>query len=144
MRVGKWILHSDKIEGFSLVAPTSFWNATLAEIENKTGGCGPGSIGDWFVPDTIYGESVFLACQIHDWMYGEGGDQEDKKWADIVFLVNMTMLIIEGDNILDPLRLRRVMTYFEAVYFGGGDSFNKGKTMKKGKQNGQKMDTRSD
>jgi len=133
MIVGKWTLSLGEIEGFELLAPASFWLATEKEIEDKTGGCGPGSIGDWFVPDTMYGESVFLACQIHDWMYGQGRTEEDKKWADIVFLVNMTLLIIADDSLLDPLRLRRVMTYFEAVYYGGGDSFDKGETMKKEK-----------
>jgi len=131
MKAGKWEFILGEKNGFMLMASTSFWNATLAEVEKKTGGCGPGSIGDWFVPDTMYGESVFLACQIHDWMYGEGENLEDKKWADIVFLVNMTLLIIDDKGLLDSLRLRRVMTYFEAVYFGGGDSFDKGKTMKK-------------
>ncbi len=130
MIAGRWSIRLGSLEGFELVAPSTFWMATEEEIEAKTGGCGPGSIGDWFVPDTMYGESIFLACQIHDWMYGEGQDLEDKKWADIVFLVNMTLLIIEDKDVLDVLRLRRVMTYFEAVYFGGEDSFGKGETMK--------------
>jgi len=130
MIAGRWKLDVDELGGFKLVAPNTFWSATEEEIEAKTGGCGPGGIGDWFVPDTMYGESVFLACQIHDWMYGEGETQEDKKWADIVFLVNMTLLITADGDLLDPLRLRRVMTYFEAVYYGGGSAFDKGETMK--------------
>jgi len=131
MKAGKWTLEIRELEGFKLVAPTSFWSATQEEIEEKTGGCGPGSIGDWFVPDTMYGESIFLACQIHDWMYGEGGDQEDKFWADIFFGVNMRILILSDPGGLDPLRLEREVTYFIAVYYGGGDSFDKGETMKK-------------
>ena len=63
-------------------------------------------------------------------MYGEGETEEDKKWADIVLLVNMTLLVISNDDLLDPIRLRRVMTYFEAVHFGGNDAFEKGETMK--------------
>jgi len=130
MKAGKWILKLAEIEGFTLLVPTTFLEATPEEIEKKTGGCGPGNIGDWFVPDTMYGESIFLACQIHDWMYGEGETLEDKKWADITFLVNMTILIIDDGGSLDILRLRRVMTYFQAVYFGGNDAFEKGETMK--------------
>jgi len=130
MIAGRWKLDVDELGGFKLVAPNTFWSATEEEIEAKTGGCGPGGIGDWFVPDTMYGESVFLACQIHDWMYGEGETQEDKMWADIVFLVNMTLLITADGGWLDSVRLRRVMTYFEAVYFGGGSAFDKGETMK--------------
>ena len=130
MKAGKWILELADIEGFALVVPTTFLNATPEEIEKKTGGCGPGNIGDWFVPDTMYGESVFLACQIHDWCYGEGDNLNDKKWADIVFLINMTLLVTDDEDELDVLRLRRVMTYFEAVYFGGYGAFRKGETMK--------------
>ena len=130
MKAGKWILELADVEGFALVVPTTLLNATSEEIEKKTGGCGPGNIGDWFVPDTMYGESVFLACQIHDWMYGEGNNLNDKKWADIVFLINMTLLVTNDENELDVLRLRRVMTYFEAVYFGGDSAFVKGETMK--------------
>jgi len=132
MRLGRWEMFAREIEGFELMAPLSFWDATQEEIEEKTGGCGPGKIGDWFVPDTMYGESVFLACQIHDWMYGEGTTAEDKKWADVVFLVNMTLLIIDDKKeILDVARLRRVMTYFEAVYYTGFGAFNKGETPQK-------------
>lgn len=130
MKIGRWTVKQAPVEGFILVVPTTFLKATPEEIEEKTGGCGPGEIGDWFVPDSIYGESIHLACRIHDWMYGEGKTKEDKKWSDIVFLINMTLLIIGGSNLLDVLRLRRVMTYFEAVYFGGSDAFDKGETMK--------------
>ena len=130
MKVGKWTLESADVEGFTLVAPTTFLNATQKEIENKTGGCGPGSIGDWFVPDTVYGESIFLACQSHDLIADPFPHLLDKKWADLTFLVNMTLLVIDDGNTLDVLRLRRVMTYFEAVYFGGDDPFEKGVTMK--------------
>lgn len=138
MQAGKWILEIREREGFSLLAPTSFWNATDEEIKNKTGGCGPGSIGDWFVPDTIGFESVFLACQIHDWQYGEGETPEDKQIADRVFLWNMTVLIQDipyhpgqkEKDALDIGRLRRVMTYYEAVSYGGGDAFDKGETPK--------------
>lgn len=128
MKAGKFDLNTGDIEGFRLVAPKTYWNASQEEIEAKTGGCGPGNIGDWFVPDTMYGESVFLACQIHDWMYGEGKNKEDKEWADDMFLLNMTRIITSDPGKLDVLRLRRVMTYFEAVFYGGGDAFDKGET----------------
>ncbi len=130
MKAGRWTLFLDELEGFTLLAPASFWLATEKEIEEKTGGCGPGGIGDWFVPDALYGESIFLACQVHDWMYGEGKTVEDKKWADLVFLVNMTLLVIDEGGLLDPVRLRKVMIYFQAVYFAGGSAFEKGETMK--------------
>jgi hypothetical protein len=138
MQAGKWILAISEIEGFHLMAPLSFWTASTEEIEKKTGGCGPGSIGDWFVPDSMYLESVYLACQIHDWCYGEGETPEDKAIADRIFLWNMTVLIQDTPyqpgqkekDALDIVRLRRVMSYYEAVSYGGSDAFDKGETMK--------------
>lgn len=137
MKIGKFTIVEHRIEGWDLLVPQSYLDATEEEIDEKTGGCGPGNIGDWFVPDTMYGEPVYLACRIHDWMYGEGESKEDKKASDRVFLWNMTVLIQEmphtemtEDEKLDLVRLRRVMTYFEAVYYGGGEAFDKGETLK--------------
>ena len=137
MQAGSFNLLRTDVEGWNLVVSHSYAKATPQEIEDKTGGCGPGDIGDWFVPDTMYGESIFLACQIHDWMYGEGTSIEDKQVADLVFLWNMTVLIqqdpdtdrLEGES-LDSLRLRRVMTYYQAVSQGGESAFLKGKSPK--------------
>lgn len=138
MKAGIWEIIYTDIEGWNLLVPQSYLNASKEEIDAKTGGCGPGGIGDWFVPDTMYGEPVFLACRIHDWMYGEGRTVEDKKIADRVFLWNMTTLIQESpetgkseEDLFDQARLRRVMTYYQAVYYGGGSAFDKGETMSK-------------
>jgi hypothetical protein len=122
MKVGNYYLLAREIEGFYLVASELYWKASEEEIKAHTGGCGPGKLGDYFVPDTMYGESIFLACQIHDWMYYEGKTLEDKRIADLVFLVNMTILINDGE-LLDKLRLQRVMTYYQAVSDFGQDAF---------------------
>lgn len=142
MKAGNYNLKMYEVEGWHLLVPQSLIDATQEEVEEKTGGCGPGSIGDWFVPDTMYGESVFLACQIHDWMYGEGVNEEDKFYADMVFDWNMKVLIImspETDEIegetLDAFRLRRASTYFLAVHLGGDDAFRSGKTLTKAEIN---------
>ena len=115
-----------EIEGFELLVPQSFLNATDDEISTHAGGCGPGKVGDYFVPDQFYGESIYLACQIHDWMYHKGKTIEDKKVADKIFLWNMVTLIDDGE-VLDALRLRRAMTYYSAVSFGGDDAFGGGR-----------------
>ena len=135
MKAGKWELELREYEGFNLLLPLSFFTATEREVEEHTGGCGPGGLGDWLVPDTAWGESLFLACQVHDWMYWEGETEEDKAIADRTFLWNMTVVIQdvqhgEGkeDQKLDILRLRRVMTYYQAVSYGGDSAFDKGET----------------
>lgn len=57
-------------------------------------------------------------------MYHEAEDEEDKIIADVVFLLNMTLIVIHEDNVLDKARLYRVMTYFIAVYYCGGGAFS--------------------
>lgn len=132
MKAGNFKLELCQNEGFWLIAPDSYWKATPEEIDEHTGGCGPGWFGDLLVPDTMYGESVFLACQVHDWMYYEGLTLEDKKVADLCFLVNM-VLLINDEETLDRLRLIRAMEYYMAVSFHGQDAFLAGK---KGHKNG--------
>lgn len=139
MKAGKFDLKIHNVEGWDLLLPLSFINATKEEIKAKTGGCGPGKIGDWLVPDTMYGESVFLACQGHDWMYGDGETEEDRFYADMVFDWNMKVLILIHpttdstlefeDEKLDRLRLLRATKYFMAVRYCGSGSFGKGETV---------------
>ena len=50
-----------------LITPCGYY-AYDKEIRD-TWGCGPGGIGDCFVPDTVYGLSVKRACKRHDFRY---------------------------------------------------------------------------
>lgn len=109
-----------------LFAPEEYFEASEEWLDANTGGCGPGKFGDKFVPDTIYGESIFLSCQIHDFMYNSGKTWEDKRYADRTFIWNMLSQIDDGEG-WDIVRERRVMAYYQAVSHGGHDSFRKGK-----------------
>lgn len=122
MKAGKWDMVTMDVEGYELQVPTSYRNADQELINQYTGGCGPGKLGDALVPDRIVGESVFLACQVHDWMYNEGETLKDKKIADRVFLVNMLEIIDDGE-LIDHIRINIAFTYFKAVRAGGGSSF---------------------
>lgn len=126
MLIGNFDLQMGEKEGYHLVAPTSYWAATGAEILAHTGGCGPGKFGDYFVPDTVYGETVFLACQIHDWMYFKGLTLQDKRTADICLLVNMVLLVDDGE-LLDRARCYRCILYYLAVSNHGESAFLAGK-----------------
>jgi len=90
-------------------------------------GCGPGGIGDWLVPDTIYGLSIKPACQVHDWDYrfGEGHSEEERKKADKRFLTNMLQIINEhgGNFAIKSLRRRRAKTYYSAVRWFGASAY---------------------
>lgn len=97
-----------------LWADESFWNTPKEEIGAVTGGCGPGRLGDWLIPDTVWFLSIGRACRIHDWDYHIG---TNKAMADIRFWHNMDRIIMACTkwNWLKTLRLRRAKLYYLAV-----------------------------
>ena len=111
--------------GYQLAAPASFWNATDEIINSLTGGCGPGGIGDYFVPDTIYGMSVKAACIIHDWCFGVWNDKAGFEIANNIFKNNMIRINNQnlGCGTIKRLRLKRIKKYFLAVHFFGEPSY---------------------
>lgn len=92
----------------------------------KSDGCGSSKARFNFVPDTIYGLSLFEACRLHDWAYGIGGTELDRQSADREFLTNILMLIDANEKWYYPtwLARRRAMTYYDAVVRFGSSSFN--------------------
>ena len=114
-RFAKLVQHSN------ILAPASFWDLTDDQLAEY--GCGPGKMGDWFVPDSLWGQDILVPCQNHDHMYEEGGTKEDKIFADLLFLINMVAVIVEKDEFLDDSRLDWAMKYYRAVHGLGGDCF---------------------
>ena len=90
-------------------------------------GCGPGGLGDIFVPDTMYGLDISLACKIHDWYYRfyDGNSEEDRKMADSILKNNLLRIVKakSKSKILRWLRNRRCGTYYRAVRLVGGPAF---------------------
>jgi len=109
-----------------LKAPSSFWDTPREKVDDVVGGCGPGHFGDYLVPDRIWWLSIERACRIHDWMYAQGETPEGKIEADLYFLFNMLELIRVDtrSRILRHLRDRTAFTYYQAVAYKGGKSFN--------------------
>ena len=98
------------------------------ELNKIVGGCGPGKLGDVFVPDTFYFLPVTEACRIHDYMYYKGKTPKDKWKADLTFLCNL--IVICWNHTETPfwklkftLRALRAIKYFVAVALGGDSSF---------------------
>ena len=63
----------------------------------KSFGCGPGGIGDWFVPDTMSGLSVRAACRQHDhdYRFGNGSSEIHRLQCDQRMQDNMLMIVNE-------------------------------------------------
>ena len=110
--------------------PCSFFDAPSELLAKIARGCGPGGLGDYLVPDTLWGLSIRQACQIHDWQYHWGVTIEDKIKADLNLRDNMVRIIKAQDSwgILENLRLTKARIYYEAVKNFGGPAFWKGKS----------------
>jgi len=106
-----------------LFEPDSYKQASEAEIFAVVNGCGSAKAKFDFVPDTIWGLRITEACFIHDWCYYIGKTEEDKEFADLMFLGNMLKLIQTGKRVLRPLRRRRALKYYEAVTILGDKAF---------------------
>jgi len=95
--------------------------------EFKSYGCGPGGVGDFLVPDTIYGLSVRDACRIHDFGYRHSSvsSEEDRKKHDRILRNNCLRIVNDHTKyrILKMLRYRRVKTYYMAVRFFGSPAY---------------------
>ena len=92
----------------------------------KSNGCGADEARFDFVPDTIFGLSIFEACRRHDHAYMLGGNTIDKYLADAEFLDNMLILIDNYDKWWYPhfFARHRAMSYYHAVSEYGHKAFN--------------------
>ena len=129
-----------RLEQTFLWAPKEYWEFTEEQLRDLIGdgGCGPGGVGDYLVPDKLYGSiDVKPACMIHDYMYAVGEDEHDKDYADEVFFNNMLQLIMwetaswygdkEKQARVREECFRQAKTYFNFVKWFGGPSFWAGK-----------------
>ena len=102
---------------YYLAAPRSFWTFLNQDMSKVVNGCGPGGIGNFLVPDIIYGLDITLACKIHDWMYTIYNDEAGFKIANQIFLDNMIRINNKDTKYtwLKWLRTRRILKYYKAV-----------------------------
>ena len=95
--------------------------------EFESYGCGPGGVGDFLVPDTVWGLSIRDACRVHDWGYRHAKDscEDDRKRHDRI-LKNNSQRIVDANtkySWLKKLRYRRVLTYYRMVRNFGGPAY---------------------
>lgn len=123
-----------KVNGVKLYGSLACWNfAADYPDEFKSYGCGPGGVGDWFVPDTMYGLDVSPACRNHDFDYrhGEGADESLRQEYDETLKDNCVRLIraayLKNKNVISKriykLRLRRAKFYYVMVRDFGGPAY---------------------
>jgi len=106
-----------------LIAPSSYVNATKEERAAVVNGCGTGGWKGALVPDSMWGLNVSGVCDIHDWMYEYGKTEEDKDFADMLFMRNLIRLINAKGGWLAWLRRYRATSYYNAVAEAGDEAF---------------------
>ncbi|MBS3777424.1 MAG: hypothetical protein KGY70_19675 [Bacteroidales bacterium] len=110
----------------NLWTPEHFIGASKEEILKAIGrgGCGPGKLGDKFVPDSIWGLNVHPACKRHDMGWYLSETEEEYVISDNMFLCNLLRLNdSSGSNkLIKWLRLHGpygMYSYYEAVAYLG-------------------------
>ena len=111
-----------------MLTPPAYHSLSDDEKSLICNGAGPRGKG-WLVPDTMYGLSVKEAANIHDYSYHIGVTHRDKLWADIYFLVNLVITIMDAraGRLVTWWRLKRALVYFLAVWRHGDSAFEAGK-----------------
>jgi len=111
---------------YNLYARKEFWDLTADEIKEISNGCGAANAAVDYVPDSIYGLKISVACDIHDFDYYTGGSKEDKILSDLMLLINILLIIKQhrGNKFIQTLRFSRAIKYFFMVDFFGEDAFN--------------------
>jgi hypothetical protein len=84
------------------------------------------------VPDHLIGGiDIETPCRIHDLCYCYGQDEDDKRWADILLLVNMLLAVNQATGmwarIFRVAQRKMAYLYYEAVADWGQSAFWEGK-----------------
>ena len=105
----------EQAKELELIVPSHFWQTDEDYMASR--GCGPGKgLGDWFVPDTMWGLNIKLPCIIHDLEWALAVSIEDIKKANMHFLINLLKVINAKSGFLfKQLRRYRAVTYYTAV-----------------------------
>jgi hypothetical protein len=111
-----------------LFADADCWEFKWAHLDEfNSYGCGPGGIGDFLVPDTVYGLSIREACKIHDWGYRHciNASEVDRARHDRILHNNSQRIVIAGTDWrwMKALRLRRCLTYYQMVCNFGANAY---------------------
>lgn len=115
-----------------LFAPAEYWLLTDTEKAKLVNGCGPGGWKKKYIPDHILWINIVEACNIHDYMYAVGANEDDRLEADSVFSNNMLRIVESTPQnwFLRRWRRRLVTEYYQQVRDFGSIYFWEGKNPK--------------
>jgi len=85
-------------------------------VNSCPNGCGPKGLLGTLIPEGFLGVSFHEACNLHDERYSKGGNRNDRKFADQMFLDDMLLSIDKRGGIFLARNIRKLGAYF--YYFG--------------------------
>ena len=96
-----------------LLAPEEYWKLSKEEKQKYCNGCGGrGGKLNFLIPQRYFRE----CCNIHDYMYAVGSNENDKKRADATFLYNMNQVVREMSGIKKWWYKRLAKMFYKAVF----------------------------
>ena len=116
----------ERFDGVDLIRPTGpfLWpHPTFAGFPTC---CGAGKVGDWLVPDSIWGVNISPACWVHDQMFAVAPATWGAfHYANAVFFVNIAAIIQarSANALIRTLRIARASLYLLAVSTAGASIF---------------------
>lgn len=115
MGIRRLQVHPHQLRDY-LNAPTAYW---LADPRDLTccNGCGTGSWAGKL--DRVLGVDLSPACNIHDYLYQQGGTGRERLLADIVFIGNVITLLLLHTSLHNLWRVPVALLWYPAVRLGG-------------------------
>ena len=103
-----------------LYIPLGYHKLTPEAKKVICNGCG--AKGGIDFPDSMWGQSMTVACDIHDYMWYASSSSYDVRLANEYFWYNMKVIVKQGSWWLRGLRYARAHKYYLAVkWFGTSD-----------------------
>jgi len=107
-------------------APDAYRALLPEELALVVNGCGPAGWRVDLVPDSLLGLCITPECNVHDWMYLQGGDEAARKLADVTLYLNIAAKVLLEGGPLVPLKMVGAMVFYRAVRIAGAEHFGPG------------------
>ena len=126
LRLHTGVNDGDGVIASPFFAPDAYRALLPEELVGIVNGCGPGGWRVDLVPDSLAGLCITDECNLHDWMYAQGGTEEDRRFADVFLYCNLAHKILMAGGPLQAFRMAGAGIMYKAVRAGGSEFFGRG------------------
>ena len=111
---------------YPFYAPDAYLELTPEQIAQVANGCGPMGWRIDLVPDSLGGLDISADCSCHDYMYSLGGDEQARRFADVILYCNIAHKVLMAGGPLQAFRMAGAGIMYKAVRSCGEDHFGNG------------------